>query len=238
MTRALIVFAKKPEVEKVKTRLVPPLTFDEAKELYICFLKDALVQYCKLASDMKFKIFLMITPDNAVGYFTEFMKTIPEINDLKSNINIFAQKGANLGEKIVNAFDTVFSEKYTQSIVIGTDHPTLPAEYIARAFDEMDQSKTDCVIGPTEDGGYYLLGLKTIQKDYFTGVAWSTENTFTQTLENLVNKKKAVQLLPMWYDVDDYTALNKMRDELAQEKSIHIPLYSKQFLSQMKTVEV
>ncbi|MBL7996366.1 TIGR04282 family arsenosugar biosynthesis glycosyltransferase [bacterium] len=238
MTRALIVFAKKPEAEKVKTRLVPPLTFDEAKELYICFLKDALVQYCRLASDLQFRIFLMITPENAVGYFTEFINTIPEIRDSKSEINLIVQKGSNLGERILHAFDTVFSCKYTQPVVIGTDHPTLPDEYLASAFDEMDQSETDCVIGPSEDGGYYLLGLKAIQKKYFTGVEWSTEKALAQTVKNLINDKKTVKFLPMWYDIDDYTGLNKMVDELAQVNSKHIPSYSRKFLSEMKTIEV
>lgn len=238
MRRALIVFAKKPEAEKVKTRLVPPLTFEEAKDLYICFLKDSLVQYSRLASDLKFKIFLMITPDSAVDYFTEFINTIPELDAVHSNISIATQTGSDLGEKMFYAFDKVFAEKYVHSIIIGTDHPTLPDEYITKAYEEMDQSTNDCVIGPAEDGGYYLLGLKTIQKDYFADVAWSTENAFNHTLTNLIENQKTVQLLPIWYDVDDEGTLLKMLNELKQTNSNNIPKYSKKFLSQMKAVEV
>lgn len=238
MKHALIVFAKKPEAGKVKTRLVPPFTFEEAKELYTCFLKDSLIQYTQICPEKDLRIFLAVAPSQASDDFGEFLKSIPEINQRRSKITIMAQAGSDLGEKIFNAFKYVFSCGYLQAVVIGTDHPTLPEEHIIRAFTELDHSKIDCVIGPAEDGGYYLLGLKEVKKEYFKHVLWSTGKVFDKTVKNLKNAKKTVYVLPEWYDVDDKNSLFKILNEMTRKDGGNVPFYSKRFLSQMKTIEV
>ena len=238
MNRILIVFAKKPEPEKVKTRLVPPLTFEQAKELYTCFLKDAMVQYSRIAAIAGMEIVLMITPESAVNYFHDFINEIPELQRSNNNITVTAQSGADLGEKIFNAFSRVIGNNTKQAIVIGTDHPTLPDEFIIEGFEELEKDKVDCVIGPAEDGGFYLLGLKTVQRDDFKDIAWSTKSVFEQTCKNFLASNKTAHILPQWYDVDDEVSLNKMTDEILRSNKKESPLYSKIFVSQMKTAEV
>lgn len=238
MKNTLIVFAKKPQAGEVKTRLVPPLTSNEAKELYSCFLKDALIQYTRLAAELNIKIFLFVTPDNSMGYFGDFLKDIPEINASKLRMTIMAQSGYDLGEKIFNAFTYAFSENYAQAVIIGTDHPTLPDDYIVQAFAELGKGTTDCVIGPVEDGGFYLLGLKEVKNEYFKNVPWSSSKVFDLTVDNLNRAKKTVHTLPGWYDVDDKESLSKIIGTTSQNDFNNVPAYSKRFLSQIKSVEV
>jgi rSAM/selenodomain-associated transferase 1 len=238
MKKALIVFAKKPEAGKVKTRLVPPLSYEEAKELYLCFIKDALTQYAQLSKELNFEIFLAVTPETSSVYFEKLAGSINEIEKINVEITVMTQTGQDLGTRIFNAFTSIFSGKYAEAVVIGTDHPTLPDEHIRQCFTALDQQMWNAVLGPAEDGGYYLIGLKHVRIEYFKDICWSTNKVFDQSLNNLRDTGNTVYLLPKWYDVDDRNSLSRMIREIPQNDQGRFPFYSKQYLHTLKNVGV
>lgn len=238
MKRAIIVFAKKPEAGKVKTRLVPPLSYEEAKELYQCFMKDALMQYVQLAKELNIHIFLAVTPEGSSGYFEGLIAEISKEKKMNADITIINQRGQDLGTRLFNAFTSVFFQGYDQVAITGTDHPTLPNGHIRQCFTALGQKKYDAVIGPAEDGGYYLIGLKKVQVDYFKDIPWSTDKVLNHTLQALTQKGNTVCLLPQWYDVDDKNSLSRMIEEIEKNKIDNMPFYSKLYLHTLKDVEV
>jgi len=223
--RALIVFAKQPEAGQVKTRLCPPLTNEEAKELYTCFLKDALRQYRRCAKRTQFAIHLFVTPPGAIKFFETFVGSLEGMK--RDEVLIAEQSGADLGERMRNAFDSVLMT-HPHAVIIGSDHPTLPDRFVEDAFDALDTH--DAAIGPTLDGGYYLLGLKAAHAEVFSGISWSTEEVFSATMKKL--DRLRVARLPEWYDVDDEGSLNRLIRELRQKRLPNVPEYTEHFISE------
>jgi rSAM/selenodomain-associated transferase 1 len=109
--------------------------------------------------------------------------------------------GRDLGEKFINAFHDRFNEGYKKVVVIGSDSPTIPVEYIRRAYRELE--KNDFVLGPCTDGGYYLVGAKKISEKIFRGIPWDSPQVLNITLDKLHANRVRYSLLPFWYDVDD-----------------------------------
>lgn len=222
-SRALIVFVKQPESGQVKTRLCPPLTPEEAAALYTCFLKDAFIQYARLASRANFKIHIFATPAGSKSFFKKFIGDVADLRPLK--IEIIEQQGADLGERMEHAFRTLF-EKFSDTVIIGSDHPTLPDRYLENAFEQL--LSYDAVIGPSADGGYYLLGLKKVYHEIFSGIAWSGPNVFSETMKTL-NRRRVAQL-PEWYDIDDEASLKRMVREFRERRLESIPRHTMVFL--------
>lgn len=203
--RALIVFAKYPLSGKVKTRLSPPLTPEEAAALYGCMLEDSVAMARTLSGITPF-IFYQNDPGAA-----QYFKTLaPEI--LSS-----PQAGENLGERLKNAFAGTFKRGFTEVAVIGTDSPDLPSEYICEAFSRLDEEQIDVVFGPAEDGGYYLLGLKRVWGELFRGLPWSSRELLAASIERAKALSLGVSLLPSWHDID--TEADLKRAALLDKKS-------------------
>ena len=139
-----MVVAKKPTPGQTKTRLCPPLTFVQAAELYDCFLRDTLDTMRKVTEVRRVVGFL---PDDASGYF----------QDLAPDMEIFHQIGDNLGERLDNLLTSFLKNGSRKAVVMDSDSPTLPSEFIEIAFSTLEN--VDVVLGPTLDGGYYLIGL-------------------------------------------------------------------------------
>ncbi len=204
--RALIVFAKVPEANKVKTRLTTLLSPEEAALLYEAFLKDAIDFYQTLAVDVRL-------------YFGPSDLEIPAALQ-PAGISIHEQKGAGLGARMATAFAETFVAGYEHVVIIGTDHPTLPAAFIEQAYLGLEDAKA-ISIGPSEDGGYYLLGMNTFYPQLFADMSYSHANVFEQTLERADGTQAAIHILPEWYDVDDPDTLKRL---LADIKSSELPL--------------
>lgn len=217
---------------------MPPLSYEEAKELYLCFTKDSLIQYWRLSKELCFDIFLAVTPEGSFGDFEDLIRGISEEMDIKPEINLLTQSGQDLGSRMFHAFTSVMSAKYDEAVVIGTDHPTLPDDYLRQSFSALDQETLDAVIGPAEDGGFYLLGLKRVQLDYFNDIPWSTGKVLDHTLKKFTEKRISFHLLPKWYDVDDRSSLSKMINDLSQLERDNRPYYSQQYLQALKNIEV
>lgn len=187
-TKAIILFARDPVAGKVKTRLAPFLSQDLTLELYIRFLNDSIDKICGVVDADRF---IGITPSDSSGYFSRI--------DLERAPEIFIQEGKDLGEKMFNTFQARFDEGYEHVVIIGSDSPSLPVAYIEDALN----SDKDLTLGPSTDGGYYLIGMCRKPVDVFTGnIEWGSEKVLEQTLERVKQSGASLKLLPPWYDVD------------------------------------
>jgi rSAM/selenodomain-associated transferase 1 len=207
-SQALIIFAKNPLPGAVKTRLSPPLTPEEAASLYGCMIQDSINMVRALSRISPF-IFFQNDP-GAADYF----KTLaPEIISTP-------QKGEDLGERMKNAFNEIFCRGFTEVAIIGTDSPDLPPEFIMKAFALLEHDQTDVVFGPAEDGGYYLLALKRVWQELFSGLPWSSSELLVASIARAKDLCLGASLLPEWHDID--TEADLKRPELLNERSTAI----------------
>ncbi len=135
---------------------------------------------------------------------------------LQANATIIEQTGATLGERMFNAFEFVFAdEEFSDAavVMIGTDSPTFPADFIEQAFHFLE-TDADIVLGKTEDGGFYLIGLKANNVGIFENVAWSSSSVFGQTAKNAARLGLRLAQILAWYDVDTPDAFFSLQNEL------------------------
>jgi rSAM/selenodomain-associated transferase 1 len=203
LTKALIIFAKRPVAGKVKTRLTPLLLPEEAAELYSCMLGDTLAKAARLDDLDKF---LFYEEDAlAAAYFSR----------IAGGMTCLPQQGRDLGERMAAALSRLFAEGYGVVAVIGTDSPDLPQEFVRDAFRLLSSGEADAVFGPSEDGGYYLLAMKRLHDGLFRGIPWSSGVVLQKSLGLATAAGVRVALLPVWHDVDSATDLH--RPELFDE---------------------
>ena len=198
--QALIVFAKIPRPGRVKTRLTTVLTEADASRLYAAFLRDALAQYGALDADVR----LYLSPPPA---------PIPD-GLVPAGVTVHWQSGDGLGARMARAFVETFAAGYERVVIIGTDHPTLPSAFIEQAFASLAEPRALC-LGPSDDGGYYLLGMNEPYTSVFEDMTYSHDEVFSQTLERCAATPATTTVLPPWYDVDDPDALRRLVAELA-----------------------
>lgn len=196
---ALIVFAKVPEPNKVKTRLTSLISPEWASRVYESFLLDALEVYHSLDVDVRL-------------YFSAPPSDVPDAYRFDW-LTLHEQKGAGLGERMATAFAETFVKGYERAVIIGTDHPTLPVEFIEQAFQSL-QDLYSIVIGPSDDGGYYLLGMNEFYSELFKDMTYSHEHVCAQTIARVEQTNASLHILPHWYDVDTPDALRRLIQEI------------------------
>ena len=196
----LLVVAKQPAPGQTKTRLCPPLTHDQAAELYDCFLRDTL-SIMRAVSDVRCVIGYL--PEDAQGYFRQ----------LAPDMELSPQRGASLGERLDHLLTEALLGGSRRAVIMNSDSPTLPAAYLQQAFDDL--AIADVVLGPTHDGGYYLIGLNKPQPHLLREVQMSTPSVLADTLELAEASGLTVSLLPAWYDVDTIEELHQLEGEIA-----------------------
>jgi rSAM/selenodomain-associated transferase 1 len=189
MNRGLIIFAREPVPGKVKTRLAREVGNKCAAELYCAMIEDVLANAASLDGVQPLLFWAL---DSAV------MPADPGIPGLR----MFEQHGTTLGARMEAAFRHAFQNGIDVCCIIGTDSPDLPPEYIAEAFDLLENNRADVVFGPAEDGGYYLLGLRQIWRELFADIAWSTPEVLAASLARANELGLRTSLLPSWYDID------------------------------------
>ena len=201
MDAALIVVAKKPEPGFTKTRLCPPLDFEDAAEFYRCLMLDTveLTEKLDIADHT-----LAYTPPEAVSYFQ---------NLAPDGFRLVEQQGATLGDRLANALEHHFKLGYNRVVIMNSDGPTLPLAHLEKAFSGLDQA--DITLGMGHDGGYYLIGMKRLQPALFQGIAWSTDRVIPQTIDVCHRLRLKVHQLPEWYDVDVAADLDRLCHDLA-----------------------
>jgi rSAM/selenodomain-associated transferase 1 len=204
MTRkALLVMAKRPSPGGTKTRLTPLLAPQEAADLYACFLADVLDLARSLPG---------VTP--VIAYAPPEPQAEAYFRKLAPDFKLVAQRGNTLGERLDAVLTTCLDEGFEQVAAMNSDSPTLPAAHLAKAFHCLDDPFTDVVLGPCEDGGYYLIGWKNRHARLVREVQMSTDQVLNDTLALAAEEHLAVSLLPSWYDVDDEGDLRRVLADL------------------------
>ncbi len=201
MPDSLLVVAKRPAPGQTKTRLCPPLDLGEAAALYECFLRDTLDIMRGVQGVENHIVYL---PEDAGGFF----------RSIAPDMALSTQVGQSLGQRLDELLTRALYSGSQKAVVINSDSPSLPVEYLEQAFSALDDA--DVVLGPAEDGGYYLIGIKEPQPELLLDVEMSTSHVLTDTLEISREKRLSVALLPEWYDVDTVDALIRLRKELSQ----------------------
>ena len=199
---ALAVMAKAPRPGKVKTRLSPPLTLEQTAALNVRFLRDTTENMAAvpLAAGL-----ISYTP---VGDEELFAGLLPE------TFALVAQRGDAFGERLLAAAEDILALGYGAVCLIDSDSPTVPYAAFAEAVETLGEGKADVVLGPSHDGGYYLIGLRQAHAEPFANITWSTGSVLEETIEQCREAKLKVHLLPTWYDVDDAATLAILEAEL------------------------
>lgn len=187
---ALIIFAKTPVKGRVKTRLQKNLSQTNVLKLYKGFLLETVHQAKKIKNC---KRIIACYPDENHPY----LKTLAK----KFGFQLIKQHGRDLGERMKNAITDSLHDGYKKAVIIGCDSPTLPKEYIQEAFYVLN--KKNLVIGPSCDGGYYLIGVRGAALPIFNNIKWGTKDVLKETLKRIPKKiLPSFHLLPFWYDID------------------------------------
>ncbi|WP_455276660.1 TIGR04282 family arsenosugar biosynthesis glycosyltransferase [[Eubacterium] cellulosolvens] len=207
MKKTLVVMVKKPEKGKVKTRLCPPLSQEQAMNLYRNFLLDKIEQVSRVKNVLPALAYM---PERAEKFFREI---VPE------NFELIPQNGSDLGERLANVFKEMFSDNFEQIVIIGSDSPTLPTSFIKKSFFLLNKRDVDIVLGPCDDGGYYLIGLKFFISSLFEEISWSTSKVFNETIKRIEISDLRLAPLPVWYDVDSMDDLKRLVKEIFYEKN-------------------
>jgi rSAM/selenodomain-associated transferase 1 len=199
---AVAIMAKAPQPGAVKTRLCPPLLAAEAAALYRCFLLDKIAAVGALAGAQPV---IAYTPENAHG----------EVAALAPGFALVAQRGPDLGARLYATLNTLLEAGHHGAIAVDSDTPTLPLDFLQQAVDLLSRPGPDVVLGPTEDGGYYLIGLRASHRELFEGVPWSTAEVLDVTLRRAAKAGLETARLPPWFDVDTAEDLERLRASLA-----------------------
>jgi rSAM/selenodomain-associated transferase 1 len=202
---ALAVMTKAPRPGAVKTRLTPPLSPEEAAALNTCFLQDTTAALLKTAELENARGIAVYTP---VGAEEAYAGILP------AEFELVPQRGGPFGERLVLAAEDLFRLGFASVCLIDSDSPTVPQEAFGQAVAFLRHEKPVVVLGPSDDGGYYLIGLNKPQPFLFEGIDWSTDRVLEQTLERASERNLTVRLLPTWYDVDDRETLQRLCREL------------------------
>jgi hypothetical protein len=207
---ALAVMTKVPLAGESKTRLAPPLTRGEAADLSACFLRDtaASVAAACAASGGAAQGVVVYTPAGAAASFDAL---------LPAGFALLAQRGEGFGERLRNAARDLFAVGYGSLCLVASDSPTLPTRALVAAVEELSRAGERVVLGAADDGGYYLIGVKSDSPRLFEEIDWSTERVAAQTVARAEECCLPVALLPAWYDVDDHRALARLCEELLGE---------------------
>lgn len=207
MRPVVIVMVKAPRAGRVKTRLVPALSGADAATLAACFAQDAVANARRAA----LQVIVAYTPDDA-------SRTLKELLPDKDLLWI-KQRGADLGARMTAAALDATARRFNPLIITGTDSPTLPASFIETAIDSLAANESDLALAPTDDGGYCLIGFRQYPNHLFQNIRWSTPLAYGQTAENAARLKLRLLTLPRWYDVDTYSDLLRLRDEIFSDEA-------------------
>lgn len=218
MRRRWIVFAKAPVAGSVKTRLVPPLTPEQAVRVHAAALRDTVARAERAVADAELEVWVGGTGADAVE----------RIAALVPGRAVRRQGVGDLGARLAGALAVAFEAGCDRVAVIGSDHPTLPAAHLAAILDALDDA--DAVLGPSDDGGYYAVAVRRAgwprARALLDGIPWSSPDVLTITRQRARHAALSLAESPVWYDVDDAgdlerafrdaepgSALARLRDE-------------------------
>ena len=204
---AIAVMAKASSPGRTKTRLTPPLSPQEAAELNTTFLKDIADNIALAAAQTPIATYMAFGPPGSEPFFREHLP--PSVGMVEAWLGHF-------GKCLFATVETLLARGHASACVLNADSPTLPTAILVELAEVLAAPGDRAVIGPAEDGGYYVLGLKSAHRRLFEDIDWSTERVFDQTLARAAEIGLPVQVLPSWYDIDDVAGLRRLRRELFQ----------------------
>lgn len=222
---ALAVMTKAPRPGQVKTRLIPPLTPLEAAELNRCFLRDTAAAILRASGENA----------RGVGVYTPRGAEADYVDILPSDFDLLPQRDGNFGERLVGAAEDLFQVGFASVCLIDSDSPTVRTEY-GRAAKLLSLPGDRVVLGPSDDGGYYLIGLKKLHHRLFEEIDWSTERVLEQTIARAKQLNVSIEFLPCGYDVDGELSLRRLRDELLASdagSATEIAPHTREFLARL-----
>jgi rSAM/selenodomain-associated transferase 1 len=205
---ALAIMTKAPRAGTVKTRLQPPLTPEEAAELNVCFLRDIAAAISEAGQHSR-----------GVGVFTPGGSEKEYERILPAHFDLIPQRGNGFGERLTNAAEDLLRVGFESCCLINSDSPTATAKAFREAVAQLQGADDRIVLGPSDDGGYYLIGMRKLNCHLFEEIDWSTERVFAQTDERAREVGLKVHILPKFYDVDDGATLRRLCEELLGGRS-------------------
>lgn len=208
---ALVIVTKVPIPKFAKTKLYPYLTFNEAAELCGCFLKD-LINRVKTIKNID--LFVSYIPKIGKNFFLQFFK----------ESNIFLQRKRKLGNKIFEIFNHLFNKGYKNIVIIASDSPDLPLKFIKLSFNALKKRRKRITIGPSVDGGFYLIGTNhTFKKNIFKEIDWGKKKIVIETVRVAKKNEFNICILPFWYDIDEFINVIKLAKRILFRPGCRLP---------------
>jgi rSAM/selenodomain-associated transferase 1 len=207
---AIAVMAKASVPGRTKTRLVPPLSAQEAAAFNTAFLQDIAANLAAAAREADIRTYMAYGPPGSERFFAE---TLPP------NVGLIEAWLPDFGDCLFHAIDRLLDDGHGAAVVLNSDSPTLPTSLLTRTAEVLAKPGDRAVLGPSSDGGYYLLGIKRRHHRLFEGIDWSTERVAQQTRERAHEIGLELYELPQWYDVDDESTLRQLHAELCDGRS-------------------
>jgi len=220
-TIAVAIMAKAPSPGTVKTRLCPPLREAEAAALYRCFLADKIAAVRTLSGAQPV---IAYTPDEAQAEFAA----------LAPGFALVPQAGPDLGARLHSTLTGLLAAGHAGAIAVDSDTPTLPREFLQRAVDCLMRPGPDVVLGPTEDGGYYLIGVRAAHRALFEDMPWSTSAVLEITLRRAAAVGLQTVCMPTWFDVDTPDDLRRLQTVLDGDASTPVAGHTGRFIASMR----
>jgi rSAM/selenodomain-associated transferase 1 len=205
---ALAVMAKAPRSGKVKTRLSPPLTLEQTAALNVCFLRDTTQNIAEVTAAGKASGLISYTP---VGDEALFDGLLPK------DFSLVLQRGDGFGERLLTSATDILACGFGAVCLIDSDSPTVPAAAFQRAVEALTAPGNRIILGGSNDGGYYLIGMKQPHPELFENITWSTASVYSETISAIAAADIELVELPFWYDVDDAATLKTLCEELLDE---------------------
>ena len=226
---AIAIMAKAPRIGDVKTRLVPSLSPADAAALSGCFIRDIAANILAAAESAAIEGYVAYSPPGSAHVV---MPLLPP------GISLLPSRRPGLGCSLFDAAGDLLAAGYGAACLVNSDSPTLPTALLVEASRALAVPGDRVVLGPADDGGYYLIGLQQPHRRLFEDIAWSTEHVFRQTLDRANELALDIVTLPRWYDVDDLDSLRHLQTEIATSaaaKKGYPALFTAAFLRDLRS---
>ena len=214
---ALTVMIKAPRPGQSKTRLTPPLRPEDAAGLSRCFYQDT--------ADLLAAVIALDAFGAQAAAYTPAGSEFEFVNLVRPGTVMIPQRQGALGERLSRVVDDLFSVGSAAVALINSDSPTVPPTCYLELLEVLRSDPGAVVLGPTDDGGYYVLGISRALPVLFEGITWSTNRVFAQTVERIKKAGLRPHVLPQWHDVDDLASLQLLHRELRGELSHRVDGY-------------
>jgi rSAM/selenodomain-associated transferase 1 len=211
---AIGVMAKAPQAGRSKTRLCPPLQYQEAAAMSAAFLRDITENIAAAATTAPLNGLIAYAPAGSEPLFATHLADGTGLV-LADGTAAMPTDVAGFGKCLLHAMQAMLAQGFDAACVLNSDSPTLPTDYLVSAAQALLAPGDRVVLGAAEDGGYYLLGLKAAHARMFADIAWSTETVADATRARARELGLELVELPVWYDVDDRSSLARLFDETA-----------------------